>query len=151
MYANGGIEISDYSGDSQKRESINAGIGYTSMNTSLNLTYQRGFTSAIGLSTLLQSDVATVSVGRRITRKVSARMETYYYRSSERSTHGSLRTFSGGGGFDFALLRNLIMTMSAYYQNQRTRDFSVEGLALNRLTGYLGLQYVWPSMKRAQN
>ncbi len=150
IWAGGGIDISDYEGENRTAEHVNAGIGYTTVNTTFNVTYQRGFTSAIGISRLLMSDVASASYGRRMNNWISARLESYYYKSSEAGLGGSLKTFSSGGALEFSLRRDLVLTMNAYYQNQRTRAFSVQGLGLNRLTGYLGLQYIWPARKRGE-
>ncbi len=147
IWAGGGIDISDYEDKTRTSEHVNAGIGYSALKTSFSVTYQRGFTSAIGLSRLLISDVASASLGRRINKWLNANLQTYYYRSKESGSSGWLETLSGGGGLEFALRRDLVMTMNAFYQNQRSRRFSVEGLGLSRLTGYLGLQYIWPSRK----
>ncbi len=149
LWAGGGIEVSDYQGDNRIGESANAGIGYTTRNTSLNLTYQRGFTSAIGISRLMESDIASAELGYRITSRISARLQSYYYRSTEQYYGGLLKTLSGGGGLQFALRRDLFMNVDAFYQNQQAHNFSIEGLGLNRLTAYVGLQYVWPSRKRS--
>ena len=166
IWAGGGFDISDYSNRDpadqngqafkkhrSKSENVNAGIGHTSPSTAFALTYQRGFTSAIGISQMLRSDVVTASLGHRITRRLNAQLEAYYYRSSEPEYSGFLETLSGGGGLEIALRRDLMLTMNVYYQNQRTHDFSVSGfgLGLNRFTAYLGLQYVWPSLRRTGN
>ncbi len=146
IWATGGVDYSDYEEGNRWHESISSGIGYTSQNTSFSLTYQRGFTSAIGLSRLLVSDIWAASYGYRMTGWMATRVESYYYRSME-TDGGLLKTFSGGGGFDFALRRDLTMTTRAYYQNQHSEDFSIGGLELNRFTAYIGLQYMWPSRK----
>jgi hypothetical protein len=148
IWAGGGFDFSDYEDQNRTAEHISAGIGYTATKTSFSVTYQRGFTSAIGLSRLLMSDVASANVGRRITNWLNANLQAYYYRSNEAGTSGWLETLSGGGGLEFALRRDLVMTMNAFYQNQRSRRFSVDGLGLSRLTGYFGLQYVWPAKNR---
>jgi len=150
IWAGGGIDVSDYESENRIAEHVSAGIEYTTVNTTFNVTYQRGFTSAIGISRLLLSDVASASFGRRMNNWISARLESYYYKSSEAGLGGSLKTFSSGGALEFSLSRNLVLTMNAYYQNQQTRNFSVQGLGLNRLTGYLGLQYIWPARKRGE-
>jgi hypothetical protein len=148
LWAGGGLEYTDYQNDRRVGESANAGIGYTTRNTMLNLTYQRGFTSAIGISRLMQSDIASAEFGRRITQRIGVRLQSYYYRSTDQYYGGLLETFSGGGGLEFSLSRALFMNMDCFYQNQRSHDFSIEGLGLNRLTAYVGLQYVWPSRRR---
>ena len=150
IWAGGGIDISDYQETNRTAEHVSAGIGYTTRISSFSVTYQRGFTSGIGISRLLMSDVASASFGRRFTDWFSTRIESYYYKSSETGTRGLLKTFSGGGSMEFALLRNLVLTTNAYYQNQRTRGFSVSGLGLTRLTGYVGLQYVWPARRQSE-
>jgi opacity protein-like surface antigen len=148
IWAGAGISIADTEGQIRTTENISGGIGYTAQNMMLSVTYQRGFTSLIGLSELMHTDVVTASLGYRLTRWMSARLESYYYRSTEDATRGVLITLSGGGGLQFALLRSLMLTVNAYYQNQRTRDnFSIEGLGLNRFTGSAGLQYVWPARR----
>jgi hypothetical protein len=148
LWAGAGVSIADIEGQTRTTENINGGIGYTARKIMFNATYQRGFTSLIGLSELMQTEVVNVSLGYRLTRWMSTRLESYYYRSTEDATRGTLITLSGGGSLEFALLRNLMMTVNAYYQNQRTRDnFSIEGLGLNRFTGGVGLQYVWPARR----
>ncbi len=148
IWAGGGLDISDYAGENRTSEHVSAGIGYVETKTSFSLTYQRGFTSAIGISRLLLSDVASAEVGRRISNWLNANLQSYYYRSYEAGVGGRIETLSGGGGLEFGLRRDLILTMNAFYQNQRTRNFSVQGLGLSRLTGYLGLQYMWPARKQ---
>ncbi|MBN1567585.1 MAG: hypothetical protein JXA73_07040 [Acidobacteria bacterium] len=148
IWAGGGVNLSDYEHRTRTGENISAGIGYTAQNLMFSATYQRGFTSLIGFSRLLQSDVVNASLGYRLTRWMSTRLESYYYRSTEEYGKGILETLSGGGGLEFALCRSLMMTLNAYYQNQRTQNnFSIPGLGLNRFTGSIGIQYVWPSRR----
>ncbi len=149
IWGSGGVDVTDFENYSQVRENIDAGVGYTSRKAFFNATYRRGFTSAIGLSKLLQSNIVSLTLGYRFNRRVNAKLESYYHRSLEEPNNGRLETLTGGGGLEFSLRRDLIMTMNAYYQNQKTQSFSVEGLGLNRLTGYLGLQYVWPARRRS--
>jgi hypothetical protein len=148
LWLSGGIGVSDYEGENRLRESANAGVGYTSINTLFSVTYQHGFTSAIGLSKLLFSDIVSATYGHRLIRWMSANLQSYYYRSYELDKPGLLETFSGGGGLQFALRRDLVASVNSYYQNQRTHSFSVQGLELNRFSAYVGLQYMWPSIKR---
>jgi hypothetical protein len=147
IWGSGGIDYSDYEDFERIQESFTAGIGHVSPKTSFSTTYQRGFTSAIGLSRLLVTDLIAASYGYRATDWMGVRMEAYYYRSEEPSG-GLLETFSGGGGLDFSLRRDLFLTSRAYYQDQRTQNFSISGLDMDRFTAYLGLQYVWPARKR---
>jgi len=152
VWGNGGVEFSDYEEESHIVESVNTGIGYTSRNTLLSLTYQRGLTSEIGIPGLLQSDIANASLGYRITRRIDAKLESYYYRSSEQNGDGLLKALLGGGGLEFALRRDLLMSMHAYYQHQQAYNFSsFENLGLNCFTGYLGFQYVFPALRRSGN
>lgn len=127
-------------------ESIDAGLGYNSYRSTFSLTYQHGFTAGIGISRLLRSDVFSGNFGYRANRWLSGNLQSYYYRSRELEGSGKLETISFGGGLQFALRRDLIASASSYYQHQRTRDFSIDGLGLSRLTAYVGLQYVWPSL-----
>jgi hypothetical protein len=145
IWAGSGVEISSHLGENRASESIDAGIGYDSHNTSFSVTYQRGFTSAIGLSKLLKSDVVSALLGCRIASWMRASLQSYYYRSSELGARGLLRTFSSEAGLEFAISRNIIASMNGFYQNQNTRNFSTQGLGINRITGYIGLQYSWPS------
>lgn len=147
VWAGGGIDISDFEDENRTLEHVNAGIEYTRKKASLSLTYQRGFTSALGISRLLMSDVVSANFGYRITNWLNASLQSYYYNSSEAGRGGHLKTLSGGGGLEFGLRRDLIVTTNVFYQNQRTSSFSVEGLGLNRLTGYIGLQYIWPARR----
>ncbi len=149
LSASGGVEYTKYQNRNRFGESVSGGIGYTSRNTMFSLTYQRGFTSAIGISRLMTSNIASAELGYRITPRISARLQGYYYRSTEQDYDGLLKTFSGGGGFEFVLLRDLFLSVNSFYQNQQARNFSVDGLGLNRFSAYAGLQYVWPSRKRS--
>ncbi|MBN2062862.1 MAG: hypothetical protein JW882_20840 [Deltaproteobacteria bacterium] len=143
----GGVEFTDYQGDNRIGESVRAGIGYTSLNAAFSLTYRRGYTSAIGISRLMQTDNANVNFGYRITRWMYTRLESFYYRSTDQSYSGLLNTLSGGGGLEFALADSLQMILNAYYQRQQTSDFSIEGLDIERITAYLGFQYIWPARR----
>jgi hypothetical protein len=149
LWANGGIDILDYEGYNQIQESISAGLGYTSLNAAFSVMYQRGFTSAVGLSRLLMTDFVGVGLGYRVTPRINARLEGYYYRNTE-PNNGVLETFSVGGGPEFALCDYLVLIAKSYYQNQQAHNFSVEGLGLNRFTAYLGLQFVVPARKDVQ-
>lgn len=151
IWASGGVGITEYENYNRTREDITAGIGHTSRSTSFSLTYQRGFTSAIGISEILYSDIVSAFFGYRVNRWMNARLESYYYRNSQQHTGGLLETFSGGGGLEFALRRDLFLSANAYYQNQRTDRFSLEGLSLNRLTAFAGISYVWPAKSVSGN
>jgi hypothetical protein len=148
LWAGGGIEYSYYRSRNQFEGSVNAGISYTAREASMSVTYQRGLTSAIGLVSLLQSDMLSAEFGYRLTSRVSTRINGYYNKNREVDSVGTLTTLSGGGGFEFALRRDLILTLNSYYQNQKEDRFSYEGLGLNRISAYVGLQYVWPSRTR---
>lgn len=150
IFAGGGFDFSDSQGQRQKHENINSGFSYTAPDTSINITYQRQFTAAIGISKLLTSDIYAATFGHRLFRRTNITLQSYYYKSDEQNTNGSLKTFSAGGGVEYALLRNLVATANAYYQNQQTLNFSVDGLHLNRFTAYIGIQYLWPSMKNSK-
>jgi hypothetical protein len=147
VWAGGGVEFSNDNGENEVGESVNAGLGRTSERSMFSVTYQRGFTSGIGISELLLSDVVSATLGYRATRWMSTNLETYYYRNHELHGNGLLQTLSMGGGVQLAATRNIIVSVNSYYQNQKTREFSVQGLELNRLSIYAGLQFVWPSLR----
>jgi hypothetical protein len=157
IWGGGGVDIGNREGESmigtgvaEVSEDINAGTSYATDKSSVSLTYQRGFTSGIGISRLLVSDVYSADFNHRFSRRISANIEAYYYRSREvNAENGLLETLSVGGGFQFALLPSLIVSTSGSYQKQQTDRFSVQGLNLNRFSIYVGLQYVWPSLRRA--
>jgi hypothetical protein len=143
-WASGGAQVAEYRGKIYQMESVNAGIGYTSRETSVSLTYQRGFTVAEGLSELLTSYVLGAHTGHPITSWMRVNVQAYYYRSREIGSNGALNTFSGGSGLAFALSQNLTASVNGFYQNQNVRNFSIQGLRINRITAYVGLQYFWP-------
>ncbi len=147
IWASGGVDVADYEKSTRATEDVAAGIGYTAENASFSITYQRGFTTTIGIARLLQSDIFGADFRYRLTRRLNAKLQSYYYRSSERYYTGLLETFSGGGGFEYALSRSLLLTLNSFYQNQRSHDFSVEGLGIRRINVYLGLQYLWPALR----
>jgi hypothetical protein len=148
LWMNGGIEILNNIYDNRIGESANAGIEYTTLRSTISLTYQHGFTSGIGISRMLRSDTFSAEIGLRTTNWMSVNIQSYYERNKELALAGHFETLSWGGGLQFAVRRNLIISGNGYYQRQKTRDFSVQGLELNRLTSSVGLQYIWPSISR---
>jgi hypothetical protein len=140
-----GPRVSGYRGKAHFTESINAGIQHASGDATFSLTYHRGFASAIGISELLAMDRVIALFSYRITSWMIGSLQSRYYRSNELGSNGLLRTFSSGGGLQFALWQNISAVVNAFYQNQNIRDFSIQGLGINRITGYVGLQYFWPS------
>lgn len=148
IWGGGGVEYAVYRNAGRFRESLNAGIGYTSYNTSLRMSYRRGFTTAVGIPALFQSDIGTVALGYRITDRIGSRLEGYFYRSMAQFDYGRIGTYSVGGGMEFSLYSYLQLTLNGYYQRQLTNNYSFEGLGIERLTTYLGLRYVWPARKR---
>jgi hypothetical protein len=145
VWAGGGAQVAEYEGKARTMESVSAGIEYTARDTTFSVTYQRGFTSAVGLSRLLSSDIISALFGYRITSWMRSNLQSHYYRSRELDGEGLLNTLSAGGGLEFVLSRNIVANVNGFYQNQHTRNFSIQGLGLNRITGYVGLQYFWPS------
>jgi hypothetical protein len=151
VWANGGIDYTDYHGASRFMEDIYGGASYNARNFTFNTTYQHSFTSAIGISSLLTSDIVHLLLGYRVTNWARIHAESYYYRSTEQSGSGLLKSYSGGGGLEFMLSRNFFLTARGFLQNQSEREFSVEGLAIRRVTLNVGLQYVLPSRKLDEN
>jgi hypothetical protein len=149
LWGSGGVEFSDYQGQNRIIESINGGIGYTSRDASLSLTYQRGFTSAIGLSSsLMASDMVSTELGYRITRIASVNLNSYFTKGVGVNYSGNLRTLTGSATLGFAVLPELILSLNGTYQNQKDLNSQNPNLHLNRLSVYAGLQYVWPSRRR---
>jgi hypothetical protein len=151
IWASGGADYASYRGASHFDGDIDTGIAYSTRNFTYNTTYQHGFTSAIGISSLLSSDVVGFLLGYRITKWARIHGESYYYRSSEQSGAGVLKSFSSGGGVDLMLSRNFFVNSRAFLQNQTARSFSVGGLGIRRFTVNVGLQYVFPSRKLNEN
>jgi hypothetical protein len=151
LWFGGGIDYANYQNDTSFGESVDAGIGYTSRDMAFNVRYNRGFTSAIGLARLMKTDNVNTEFSYRFTNRTRAWVESYYYRSADQSSAGVLKTYAGGAGFEFAVRQNLFLTLSSFLQNQRESNVPASGygLGLNRLTAYVGLQYVWPKRKRA--
>jgi hypothetical protein len=148
FWSGGGVSISEYQGENRLAESIDAGIGYTSLNVVVTLNYQRDFTSALGISRLMYTDSMTANVGCRITRWMSTMFESSYSRSKDQVEAGILETFESRGQLGFALNSNINMTLSTYYENQKVINYSISGLEIERVSAYLDLQYVWPSRRR---
>jgi hypothetical protein len=149
IWTSGGIDFSDYQGNKNLQENVNAGIGYSSRNISLRTTYQRGLTSASGLSRLMQSDSINASFGYRISRRVSTSLQSYYSRSRDSLSTGTLKTIAGNAGLEFALRNDLSLSLNSSYQNQQQHNFSYGYLQVNRFSAYISLQYVWPSRRRS--
>jgi hypothetical protein len=145
VWAGGGVEFSTEQGYNEARESAMAGIEYGAEKSNLGFTYQHGFTSGIGISQLLMSDVYSADFGYRLTSWLNANLESYYYRSRGLDSDGILETLSSGAGLQFAIRRSLVFSVNGNYQMQRTHDFAIEGLGLHRFNVYAGLQFVWPA------
>jgi hypothetical protein len=148
FWSGGGVSFSEYQEERHLAESINAGIGYTSLDVVVTLNYQRDFTSALGISRLMYTDAMTANVGWRITRWMNTMFESSYSKSEDQVDAGILETLESRGQFGFALNRNINLTLNAYYQNQKAINYSISGLGIERVSAYLDLQYVWPSRGR---
>jgi hypothetical protein len=151
IWASGGVDYASYRGGNYFNGGVNAGIAYSARNFTYHTTFQHGFTSAIGISSLLNSDVVGFLLGYRITQWARIHGESYYYRSTEQAGSGVLKSFSAGGGLELMLSRNFFINSRAFIQAQRSRNFSTEGLGIRRFTANIGLQYVFPSRKLNQN
>lgn len=151
MWVSGGATLGNQNNEFVSRPSFNGGISYDSRNPTITITHQRSMSSPRGVpmpASLLRTSVTAATFGYRLNRRVGVSLQSYYYRSREWNSDGLLETLGGGGGLNFALRRDLFLTTNSYYQNQRTHNFSLQGLSLSRFTAYLGLQYVWPSLRR---
>jgi hypothetical protein len=126
---------------------INGGIGYYSVNPAFSITHTRGYSWAEGISRILKTSTTAANFGYRFSRRVNAGLQAYYNQGRELSGDGQINTIAGGGSLEFALRRDLSLSLNSYYENQRAHNFSVQGLNLSRLSAYLGLQYVWPSRR----
>jgi hypothetical protein len=149
LWFGGGIDYATYQDETRLTENVDGGIAYTSRDMAFSVRYNRGFTTAIGISRLMKTDNINAEFSYRFTNRTRAWVESYYYRSTEQDLGGVLKTYAGGGGFEFALRRDLFLTTSCYFQNQREFNTPGYGLGLNRMTAYVGLQYIWPSRKRS--
>jgi hypothetical protein len=149
IWTGGGIDFSQYRGLEHFKENVDVGIRYGSRNTTLSATYNRGLSSASGLSRLMHSDAISVELGNRITSRVSSRLTSYYTRSSESLAAGTLKTLAGNASLEFALRNDLFLSLNSSYQNQQQSNFSYGGLQVNRFSAYVSLQYVWPSRRRS--
>lgn len=148
FWASGGVEVSDYQNINRIAESANARISHTSMNTAFRMTYRRGFASSIGIQGLWHSDDVNVSLGHQFAPWFKGRLESSFYRSVNKIDSGLLNTFNGGGGLEFALSNHLQMTFTSFYQKQKSIRYNIEGLEIERITAYLGFQFVWPALRR---
>jgi hypothetical protein len=147
VWGRGGVDWAHHLGNSQVSESIDSGIGYTAEKTMFSVTYQRGATSAIGLRELMKSDIFSGEFGYRVVRWLSANAQSYYYRNSQ-TAGGLLETLSVGGGLQFELRRDLFASVNGFAQHQNTHNSALQGLDLDRYSAYVGIQYVWPALKR---
>jgi hypothetical protein len=87
-------------------------------------------------------------LGYRLADRISARLEGYYYRSQDPYDFGLMKSFSAGGGLEFALFSHLQLTSNAYYQWQRTDETFLDNYNFERIIAYLGMQFVWPAPER---
>ena len=149
FWASGGVEVSQYQGVNRVGPSATASVFHMSRKAAVNIMYHKGFASAVGLSRVLNSDNFNARMGYRVTSWILATLQAAYYRSSEQSGAGILRTLWGGGGFEFALVNGLVASVNYSYQNQKAQYFTTSTqLGLNRYVARLGLQYFWPSSGR---
>lgn len=148
LWMSGGADLSDYDEEIRIMESVHAGVAHTSLHTSFNVIYSHGFTSAVGISSLMRSDRIQAAFGYRITHYVNARVDSTYSRSSDLFDSGSIETYSSGGSLGIALNSYLNMALNGYHQKQRSDDYFIDGLETERVTAYLSIHYVWPSRRR---
>lgn len=148
IWGGAGVEYTNYSGRHRIGFSGNAGAAYTSMNTAFSLTYQRGFTSPIGISTLLQSEIVAINLGHRFSRWMYSRLSGSYSGSADQIYYGVLETYRARATIQFALTANIQLLLNGRYNLQKTTNFFIEGLGIERLSADIGLQYVWPKGRR---
>jgi len=149
FWSGGGVSFSEYQNEHRLAESIDAGIGFTSLNVVMTLNYQRDFTSALGISRLMLTDAMTANVGWRITRWMNTMLESRYSRSKDQAESGILETLESSGQLGFALSSNINMKLNTFYENQKVINYSISGLDIKRVSAYLEFQYVWPSRGRS--
>jgi hypothetical protein len=145
----GGVDFSDYYGMNHLEGTFDSGISYTEKAASLSAAYKRSFTSASGISRLMQSDTVTGELGYRVTPRMSARFFSYYTKSKESLSSGLIKTLAGNAGLEYSVRNDLFLSFNASYQNQRQLNFYYGRLQVNRFSAYAGLQYVWPSRRRS--
>ncbi|MBN2320628.1 MAG: hypothetical protein JXR49_16230 [Acidobacteria bacterium] len=149
LWMGGGADFSDYEEKIRVMENVSAGIGRTSLNTTFTIGYQHGFSSTLGISGLRRSDRITAEFGYRATPWMNVRLNSSYIRSKDVLGPRFLEIYSSGGGLSFALSSNLNMTLNSYYQRQQPRNLDIEGLDIERVTAYMGFQFVWPARRKA--
>lgn len=148
LNASGGVEWANHLEENRLGESITAGIARNSRDNLILVGYQRGFTSAIGLSRVYRSDIVTAGFGQRISRWMGFRASSSYWRGSGQGTGNEIEYFLAQTGLDFLLRSDLVASIGGSYHNQASGAFASEPLNRERYLVVFGLQYLWPAVAR---
>jgi hypothetical protein len=145
----GGADYVDSRSENHIGSTIRSGLSRTSSSNVISLYYQRGFTSIIGIAQIFQSDWVTLAMGQQITRRLGLQISGSFINGDNYSGSGGIRGYGARGSLEYALLPNLISSVTYNYQNQKDSESNITGLEdVNRSIVYVGLQYLWPSSRR---
>jgi hypothetical protein len=146
--AGGGIEYVKTYDENRLGESISAGLAWNTEANTFGFNYHRGFYSAIGIASVLQSDQGIVTLGSRMTRWLNLQLSMSFLRGFERIQSGRIRQYHASAGVDFALRSDLVASINGVYVNQTGTELGSIPLDFERYVAYVGLQYVFPGSRR---
>lgn len=148
LSAVGGIELANTSGTNRWGGSANAQLSWHTRASTLVVTYDRGFNSAVGLARVLQSQTATLACGSRLTQWMNLQLSASYVRGAAFLDAGALRYYIAHAGLGFALSSNLVASLSCFYQNQHGQNLVAVPQTSAGYVGSVGLQYLFPGRRR---
>ena len=151
IYAAGGIEFVDdptvkgY----QTRISARTGINYSTSINSLYVNYTRSMKSVSGSRLLLPSDTITVGLGQPLGSRINVRLMGYYQRSTPFNDTAGLTAWQGMASMEYFIGAGFIASANYSYRYQKNSITLLSSVPYAaRQTVSVGLQYVWPSVRR---
>jgi hypothetical protein len=146
-YLSGGLGLTDYPGEYRHAGSVQAGISRRSHSSIFAASYERGFTTSIGLPGMYISDMATADIGQRLTQRMSIQVNFRYCKNVSYLRPGRYDIIRGNAILEFALRPDLIAVVDYSYWDQSWRGLLVPVLDTTRWAAYAGVQYIWRSSR----
>ncbi len=148
IYGDAGVEWVDAPEDSYNPTFFSAAIGRTTDSSIFAISYTRAAQYQLGTSFLTGTDTISLSLDQRLTRKSSLMLGAYYYRSDPYDNTGLQNTFISGGGLRYAMLPNIMASVSGNYQYQDKAFRITDSPSLNRYIVYAGIEIIFPGLSR---
>lgn len=127
-----------------------ASVARDSASNLLSLQYWRRTSYRVGLPGLNQSDSVDARFEYRFLSRLSVRFQTQYSRTLGVEIIGGVKSISGRVGFEYAIIPNLLLSVSGdyFYQRQQSPVGTGTALKLDKFMIATGLYYFYPATKR---